>query len=120
MFNDLKKNMSEFVEINNEYIKIKVQEEKIKGKKPKHAANDKDEAAAEKGGQFAQSGGHKLEEISLDVEIQRTIKQFVENMPENIKQDVHDHLLVAFGMRLLKDMPNIKKKMMSVLPDGRR
>ena len=30
MFNDLKKNMSEFVEINNEYIKIKVQEEKIK------------------------------------------------------------------------------------------
>ena len=30
MFNDLKKNMAEFVEINNEYIKIKVQEEKIK------------------------------------------------------------------------------------------
>jgi hypothetical protein len=30
MFEDLKKNLSDYVEINNEYFKIKLQEEKIK------------------------------------------------------------------------------------------
>lgn len=58
--------------------------------------------------------------MQVKEEVERTIKQFVENMPEKIKQEVLDHLFVAFGIKNLKEMPNIKKKMLSVLPDGRR
>lgn len=116
MFQELKKNISEYCEINNEYIKIKLQEEKIKGKKQKHNANDKEEAV-DKG---LQAGGHKLEEMSMKDEVERTIKQFVENMPEKIRQEVIDHLFVAFGIKTLKEMPHIKKKMLCILPDGRR
>jgi hypothetical protein len=35
IFEDLKKNLSDYVEINNEYFKIKLQEEKIKVSKQK-------------------------------------------------------------------------------------
>jgi hypothetical protein len=41
-------------------------------------------------------------------------------MPDKIKQEIVDHLQVAFGIRNLKDMPHIKNKMICILPDGRR
>lgn len=98
MFLELKKNISEYCEINNEYIKIKLQEEKIKGKKQKHSANDKEEGLDKAG---LQAGGHKLEEMSMKDEVERTIKQFVETMPDKIRLEVIDHLFVAFGIKNL-------------------
>ena len=51
------------------------------------------------------SGGTKLEEITYDDEIERTINQLIECIPEKIRQEVHDRLLVAFGIKMLTDFP---------------
>lgn len=70
MFEDIKKNLNEYVEINNEYFKIKLQEEKIKTRKIKHSTNDKDESQPE----AIISGGQTFEETSIEKEIEKTLK----------------------------------------------
>lgn len=113
MFNDLKKQLDEFKTINNEYIQIKLQEEKVKNKKQKGATqNDKpDEPETNQSGlAVVNSGGQKLEEITLEGEVEKTIKLMVDNIPEKIRTEVHDRLMVAFGIRKLKDFPYLQKR----------
>jgi hypothetical protein len=40
-----------------------------------------------------------LEEISLSGEIEKLIKLLVENIPLKIRQEVHDRLIIALGIK---------------------
>lgn len=123
MFNDLKKQLDEFKTINNEYIQIKLQEEKVKLQNKKQKQNDKekekDEPETNQAGlAVVNSGGQKLEEITLEGEVEKTMKMLVDNIPEKIRQEVHDRLVVAFGIKQLKDFPYLQKRFVQTLKNG--
>ena len=52
-------------------------------------------------------------------EVDKTIKQLVDNIPEKIRQEVHDRLMVAFNIRPLQDFPYLKKMLIQTLPSGK-
>lgn len=118
MFNELKVHLEEFKNINNEYIQIKLQEEKIKNKKQKQTQPDEKEDV--NGLSAVWSGGQKLEEITLQGEVDRTIKLLVDGLPEKIRENIHDRLMVTFEIRKMSEFPNLQQKMCAILNNGQR
>ena len=53
-------------------------------------------------------------------ELEIFVKQLAKNMPETIKSEVIDNLMIAFGLKQPSDMPQLNNKMLKVLPDGRK
>jgi len=66
------------------------------------------------------SGGQKLEEITLQGEIERTLKLLVDSIPEKIRDEIHDRLMVAFNIKKLSEFPTLKSKILQALPNGQR
>ena len=40
----------------------------------------------------------------------KIMKLLVDNIPEKIRNEVHDRLLIAFGIKLLADFPYLQKR----------
>lgn len=118
LFKDLKGSIEEFKNINNEYIQIKLQEEKVKNKKTKTTQPEEDKNINEEGLAIVNSGGQQLQEITLQGEIERTMKQIVENYPEKLRQEIFDRLLVSFELKKLQDIGYLKQKCLRKLPSG--
>jgi|TARA_B110000285_G_C15092288_1_gene599794 hypothetical protein len=51
-------------------------------------------------------------------EVDKNVKVLVNNIPDKIKQEVNDRLLVAFGVRKLADFPYLKQKSIKILKNG--
>ena len=66
------------------------------------------------------AGGQKLEEITLSGEVEKTMKLLVDSIPEKIRSEVHDRLMVAFGIRKLSDYPDLQRRFVQTLPNGQR
>jgi hypothetical protein len=66
------------------------------------------------------AGGQKLEEITLAGEVEKTMKLLVDSIPEKIRSEVHDRLMVAFGIRKLSDYPDLQRRFVQTLPNGQR
>jgi hypothetical protein len=74
-FEDLKGHLEEFKNINNEYIQIKLQEGKNTNKKPKaNTQPTEGDAENKQVEELAKKKNLNLEEITLEGEIERTIK----------------------------------------------
>lgn len=120
LFKDLTNSIQEFTKINNEYIQIKLQEEKMKNKKTKQTQpieeNKDDKNVNEEGLAIVNSGGQQLQEITLQGEVERTIKLIVETYPDKLKQEIQDRLLVSFELKKLSEFPYLQSKCYKVLP----
>ena len=58
--------------------------------------------------------------MSIEEEVDKNVKLLVNNIPEKIRQEINDRLLVAFGVRKLCDFPYLKAKSLKTLPNGQR
>ena len=56
------------------------------------------------------SGGQKLEETTYAAELEKTLRQVVEQLPDHIKEEVYDRLSVILGAKHLHDLPDLRKK----------
>ena len=66
------------------------------------------------------SGGQQLQEITLQGELERTMKQIVESYPEKLRQEILDRLLVSFELKKLQDIAYLKQKCLRILPSEQR
>ena len=53
-----------------------------------------------------------MEEITLEGEIDKTVKQLVEGIPEKIKPEVYDRLQIAFGIKKVSELQYLHKKLL--------
>ena len=56
----------------------------------------------------------------MQEEVEKSVRQMAESVPEKLRSEVVDHLLIGFGIKNLSEMPHIMRQMISYLPDGRR
>ena len=66
------------------------------------------------------SGGQKLDQVSIEEEIDKNVKLLVNNIPEKIRQEVNDRLMVALGIKQLSDFPYLKTNAIKTLPNGQK
>ena len=64
------------------------------------------------------SGGQKLDQVSEQEEIDKNLKLLVTNIPEKIRQEVLDRLMVALGLKELSDFPYLKSNAIRTLANG--
>jgi hypothetical protein len=64
------------------------------------------------------SGGQKLDQVSEEEEVDKNLKLLVTNIPEKIRQEVLDRLMVALGLKQLSDFPYLKTNAIRTLPSG--
>ena len=48
------------------------------------------------------------------------MKLLVDNIPEKIKNEVHDRLMIAFGIKALTDFPYLQKRFVQTLSNGQK
>ena len=65
------------------------------------------------------SGGQVIEEMDVVSQKEVILKQIVEGFPAEIREEVHEHLYVEFGLCELKQRPKIYSKLVKELKDGR-
>ena len=46
------------------------------------------------------------------------MKLLVDNIPDKIKNEVHDRLLIAFGIKKLTDFPYLQRRFVTTLSNG--
>mmetsp|Transcript_32971 Transcript_32971/g.50439 ORF Transcript_32971/g.50439 Transcript_32971/m.50439 type:complete len:101 (-) Transcript_32971:41-343(-) len=69
---------------------------------------------------FVISGGQKLEETTVEEELNRIIASFLEAYPSHLKEGIQQRLQLAFALKDLKDFPHLQEQWVRVLPNGCR